>query len=79
MLEELGISQTDIAMNGQIAVDKVISKMEEEHQCGCRRSIYKLILMDCNMPIMDGFTASQTIRDMIFKHNYHQRLLDQIE
>ena len=66
-------------MNGAIAVNKVASKMEEEHQCGCKRSMYKLILMDCNMPIMDGFTASLTIREMIFKHNYQRRLLDQLD
>lgn len=45
--------QFDIADNGQIALDKFQS---EEH--------YDLILMDCMMPVMDGFTATREIRQI---------------
>ena len=47
----------DFAFNGQEAVDKVAQKLESN--C-CR--MYKLIIMDINMPIMDGEEATRAIR-----------------
>ena len=49
MLEFFG-HQTEIAANGQIAVDM------------CNRKQYDLIFMDCQMPVMDGYTATKLIR-----------------
>jgi signal transduction histidine kinase/ActR/RegA family two-component response regulator len=40
----------ELAENGQQAVDMVLA------------SKYALVLMDCQMPVMDGFTAAQEIR-----------------
>jgi len=51
ILEGLGVSVA-IASNGKEAVEKV--------QAGS----YDLILMDCQMPVVDGFEASATIRKL---------------
>lgn len=50
ILEQLGLT-IDIANNGQEAIDKLHS-----HQ-------YDLIFMDCHMPVMDGYEATQRIRE----------------
>lgn len=50
-LDELGIA-FDMASNGQEAINAV-----QNHQ-------YDLILMDCHMPIVDGFMATHAIRRM---------------
>lgn len=42
----------DVAIDGKIAVQKIIS-----------RKSYDLIFMDVQMPIMDGYTATQKIRE----------------
>jgi signal transduction histidine kinase/CheY-like chemotaxis protein/integral membrane sensor domain MASE1 len=49
ILANLGIT-VDIVINGQQAVDKV------------QQNSYDAILMDCQMPIMDGYTATAAIR-----------------
>ena len=51
MLDKLGL-KTIIAMNGQDALDKLNNE----------EMSYGLILMDCQMPIMDGYTATEKIR-----------------
>jgi len=52
VLRRLGYETLDIAINGQDALDAFT-----------RRS-YDLILMDCQMPEMDGYTATKKIRKM---------------
>jgi len=63
----------DTALNGKIAIEKVRQREEErlkDKPCSCGKETgnYTLILMDCNMPVMDGFQATQAIREM-FKTN----------
>lgn len=50
MLTKLGI-QADVAHDGEQAVNSSLEKN------------YDVILMDCQMPIMDGFAATQAIRN----------------
>ncbi len=50
-LEALGVSVT-IASNGREAVDKLMQRP------------FDLVLMDCQMPIMDGFEASRILSDL---------------
>jgi signal transduction histidine kinase/DNA-binding response OmpR family regulator len=57
-LEELGC-QLDIANNGEEAVDMVA----DEH--------YDLVLMDVHMPVLDGYAATQRIRQREVGTNTH--------
>ncbi len=50
MLESLGC-QVHIVSNGQQAVEAL------------QQQSYDLVLMDCQMPVMDGFAAAQVLRD----------------
>ena len=51
MLKNLGFSVA-LANNGQEAIEMLVQKP----------TFYSLILMDCQMPILDGYTATKMIR-----------------
>jgi PAS domain S-box-containing protein len=52
LLESFGLS-VDVAGNGKIAVEKVLNS---------EPSKYNLVFMDLQMPVMDGYTATKTLR-----------------
>ena len=54
----------DFASNGQEAVEKVGTSIQGEEFC------YNLIVLDCQMPIKDGYQACREIRES-FRANGH--------
>jgi len=52
MLEKVGL-QLEVAKNGEEAVNRI----KQQHN-------FDLILMDCQMPIMDGYEATKVLREM---------------
>ncbi len=50
MLAKLGC-EVETAANGQLAVDL------------CRERDFQIVFMDCQMPVMDGFTATRALRE----------------
>lgn len=58
LINKFGI-RPDEATNGQIAVEKFKAAMDKK--CRCKNRAYKLIFMDIQMPIMDGFDATDHI------------------
>ena len=56
----------DEASNGREAVEIYKSLFKKKcHNENCPHPIYKLIIMDLQMPIMDGFEASEIIFKMM--------------
>jgi CheY-like chemotaxis protein len=54
-LEKMG-HEVDVAVDGERAVAAVARKM------------YDLVLMDCQMPVMDGYAATRAIRGLNLLH-----------
>ena len=53
----------DSAYNGEQAIQKVLQRQENPCSSTCKQ--YKLIFMDCSMPILDGFEATKRLRAMM--------------
>jgi two-component system chemotaxis sensor kinase CheA len=53
VLKKIGFTSVEIAENGQLALDKLNASIKEPFQ---------ILLLDCQMPVMDGYEATQEIR-----------------
>ncbi|TAN02751.1 MAG: response regulator [Rhodanobacteraceae bacterium] len=51
LLERLGLA-VDVAENGEVALDKV------------GQHAYAMVLMDCQMPVLDGYSATRRLREI---------------
>jgi len=65
ILTQSGI-QVEIVQNGQVAVDNIQQALENNNP------LYDLILMDIQMPVLDGFSASVAIRKLVEDYQKHE-------
>lgn len=59
------------ALNGAQAIEEFVNNRNQSSDCNCGKG-YRLILMDINMPVMDGCTATKHILE--FQKEYVSNL-----
>lgn len=76
ILDSFGVQNTDdvcvYAINGKKALETVKSDVEANLGTYCS---FDLILMDCNMPIMDGYESTSLIREFLYQKKLPQPII----
>ena len=52
--------EVDIAIHGQDALDKIKDRIKDP-----KKECYKLVFMDCNMPVLNGYQTASRIKKNI--------------
>ena len=65
VLKKAGARVT-MAEHGQIAVDMVAQTLSDSAATDCQRKPFDIVLMDMDMPVMDGYEATGRLREIGF-------------
>ena len=63
LLKNMGFN-SEYANNGEQAIEMIKSNNEFDENS---KELYQIVFMDCNMPIMDGYSATKIIIELINK------------
>mmetsp|Transcript_2545 Transcript_2545/g.4268 ORF Transcript_2545/g.4268 Transcript_2545/m.4268 type:complete len:160 (-) Transcript_2545:63-542(-) len=72
MIQEEQLIETVQVENGEIAVEEFTQGFNRP--CGCSNRTFRLILMDIQMPIMNGLQASRLIMRLMRQSGEHGRV-----
>ena len=73
VLKNIGEYQIEEAQNGKIAVQMFSDAVNQI--CNCKNRGHKLILMDIQMPVMDGFEAATKILSLCENLNFETNIV----